>query len=238
MERDISVRPTEMTRPVTVDHLQSWSLIFRSDQTEIVRSIWSTNRNFRNFGLNGKRPKLPVSKPWTQQRNYHRKLKTIKIVHTPAKLKNDLSLLFRRELKRIWNRLEDDKTPPGTFTERDETKRCSIRQGGVDVNSKPDQNGFNFGVEVNSPFYPRTVKTLTSGDERILETARLVNSPEFERLRENAKYQTLKHWKSRIPSDPNSRDSMELSRIAHFLISKINVCKYPSFNRDVFISYR
>ena len=39
MERDISVRPTEMTRPVTVDHLQSWSRIFRSDQTEIVRSI-------------------------------------------------------------------------------------------------------------------------------------------------------------------------------------------------------
>ena len=39
-ERDcISVRPTEMTRPVTVDHLQSWSQIFRSDQTEIVRSI-------------------------------------------------------------------------------------------------------------------------------------------------------------------------------------------------------
>ena len=25
MERNISVRPTEMTRPVTVDHLQSWS---------------------------------------------------------------------------------------------------------------------------------------------------------------------------------------------------------------------
>ena len=39
MERDISVRPTEMTRPVTVDHLQSWSRIFRSDQTEMVRSI-------------------------------------------------------------------------------------------------------------------------------------------------------------------------------------------------------
>ena len=36
---DISVRPTEMTRPVTVDHLQSWSRIFRSDQTEMVRSI-------------------------------------------------------------------------------------------------------------------------------------------------------------------------------------------------------
>ena len=56
MERDISVRPTEMTRPVTVDHLQSWSRIFRSDQTEMVRSIWWTNRNFRNLGLNGKCP--------------------------------------------------------------------------------------------------------------------------------------------------------------------------------------
>ena len=56
MERDISVRPTEMTRPVTVDHLQSWSRIFRSDQTEMVRSIWWTNQNFRTFGLNGKRP--------------------------------------------------------------------------------------------------------------------------------------------------------------------------------------
>ena len=39
MERDISVRPTEMTRPVTVGHLQSWSRIFRSDQTEMLRSI-------------------------------------------------------------------------------------------------------------------------------------------------------------------------------------------------------
>ena len=33
MERDMSVPPTEMTRPVKVDHLQSWSRIFRSDQT-------------------------------------------------------------------------------------------------------------------------------------------------------------------------------------------------------------
>ena len=56
MESDISVRPTEMTRPVTVDHLQSWFRIFRSDQTEMVRSIWCTNRNYRNLGLNGKRP--------------------------------------------------------------------------------------------------------------------------------------------------------------------------------------
>ena len=56
MESDISVRPTEMTRPVTVDHLQSWSWIVRSDQTEMVRSIWWTNGNFQTFGLNGKRP--------------------------------------------------------------------------------------------------------------------------------------------------------------------------------------
>ena len=55
MERDSSVRPTEMTRPVKVDHLQSWSRIFRSDQTEMVRSIWCTNRNFQNSGVKGKR---------------------------------------------------------------------------------------------------------------------------------------------------------------------------------------
>ena len=58
MERDISVRPTEITGAVKVDHLQSWSRTFRSDQIEMVRSIelsiWCTNRNFRNFGLNGK----------------------------------------------------------------------------------------------------------------------------------------------------------------------------------------
>ena len=39
MERNISVQPTEMTRPVKEDHLQSWSRKFRSDQTEMVRSI-------------------------------------------------------------------------------------------------------------------------------------------------------------------------------------------------------
>ena len=45
-------------RPVKVDHLQSWSRKFWSDQTEMVRSIWCTNRNVRNFDLNGKRPGL------------------------------------------------------------------------------------------------------------------------------------------------------------------------------------
>ena len=39
LEKDISVRPTEMSRPVKVDHLQSWSQIFRSDQTEVVSSV-------------------------------------------------------------------------------------------------------------------------------------------------------------------------------------------------------
>ena len=34
-----SDRPTEITRPVKVDHLQNWSRIFQSDQTEMVHSI-------------------------------------------------------------------------------------------------------------------------------------------------------------------------------------------------------
>ena len=49
-----------MTRPVKVDHLQSCSRIFQSDQTKMDYSIWSTKRNFRNFGFNGN--KAP---PWT-----------------------------------------------------------------------------------------------------------------------------------------------------------------------------
>ena len=53
MERGISVRRTEIIGPVKVDHLQSWSQTFRSDQTEMVRSIWCTDRNFRNFGFSG-----------------------------------------------------------------------------------------------------------------------------------------------------------------------------------------
>ena len=60
MERDISVQSTEITRPVKVDHLKSWSRIFQSDQSEMVHSIWCTNRNFWNFGLNGKHPLPPV----------------------------------------------------------------------------------------------------------------------------------------------------------------------------------
>ena len=52
MEKDISFRPTKMrtgqSGPCTFK--------FRSDQTEVVHSSGCTNRNFRNFGLNGKRP--------------------------------------------------------------------------------------------------------------------------------------------------------------------------------------
>ena len=59
MDRDILVHQTEITGPVKEDHLQSWSRIFRSDQTEMVHSInfdvQCTNQNFWNFGLNGKR---------------------------------------------------------------------------------------------------------------------------------------------------------------------------------------
>ena len=40
---------------------------------------------------------------------------------------------------------------------------------------------------------PTDGKNLTNGDERILETASPVNSLGFERLRENTKYETLKH---------------------------------------------
>ena len=56
MKTDILVQPSEMTRQVKVDHLQSWSWIIQSDQTEMVRSICCANRNFQNFGLNGKCP--------------------------------------------------------------------------------------------------------------------------------------------------------------------------------------
>ena len=49
LERDNRVRRAEMIKPVEVDHLQSSSRIFRSDQTEMVRFMLCINRNFRNF---------------------------------------------------------------------------------------------------------------------------------------------------------------------------------------------
>ena len=53
-----------MIRQVKVDHLHGWSRIFRSEQTEMAHSIWCTNRNFRSFGLNGKRPRILGADHW------------------------------------------------------------------------------------------------------------------------------------------------------------------------------
>ena len=39
MERKFSVGPTEMSGLVKVNHLQRWSQIFRSDETEMALSI-------------------------------------------------------------------------------------------------------------------------------------------------------------------------------------------------------
>ena len=55
-------RQTEMTRLLKVDHFQSWSRIFRSDQTEMVRSTWCINRNvFGNLVWMESAPGLPFS---------------------------------------------------------------------------------------------------------------------------------------------------------------------------------
>ena len=43
MEGDISVQPTKVSGLVKVEHPQSWSRMFRLDQTDIFCSIWCTN---------------------------------------------------------------------------------------------------------------------------------------------------------------------------------------------------
>ena len=65
MEKHISVRPTEITRPVTVHHLQSWSRIFQSDQTEMDRFIWWTEPKFPEFWVEWNAPimQLVANKP-------------------------------------------------------------------------------------------------------------------------------------------------------------------------------
>ena len=63
MERDIWDNLTVQSvseDAFKVDQLQNWSRILRSDQTEMVRPIWCTHRNFLNFGLKRKRPKLQM----------------------------------------------------------------------------------------------------------------------------------------------------------------------------------
>ena len=53
MERDISVRRIEMTRPIKVDYLLSWSRIFGSDQTFDVQT-----KIFAEFWVEWKAPRV------------------------------------------------------------------------------------------------------------------------------------------------------------------------------------
>ena len=53
-KRDISVRPTD--RPVKEDHLQSWSRLFQSDQTEMVLSHLMYQPKFAEFLVEWKAP--------------------------------------------------------------------------------------------------------------------------------------------------------------------------------------
>ena len=53
MERDLSVRPTEKTKPINEDRLQSWSRIFRIFRKGPFHMMYQPNS-----GLNGKRPKM------------------------------------------------------------------------------------------------------------------------------------------------------------------------------------
>ena len=70
MERNISVRPTNISGPPLK---LVPNILVRPN--EMIRSIWCTNRNFRNFGLNGKRPlfslnsyqKNQLGQDWPQQ---------------------------------------------------------------------------------------------------------------------------------------------------------------------------
>ena len=54
MKRGISVRPIKMTTPVKVDHLQSWSRVFWSGQTEMVRSDLMNQPKFPEFWVEWK----------------------------------------------------------------------------------------------------------------------------------------------------------------------------------------
>ena len=56
MERDISVQPTEMSGQVKVDHFQRWSHNTPVESNRNGPFHLISNRNFRNFGLNGKHP--------------------------------------------------------------------------------------------------------------------------------------------------------------------------------------
>ena len=146
-------------------------------------------------------------KPWTEQWNYHRKLKTIKNVHTPAEHNNHVSLLFRRELKRIWNRLGGDKSLLGTFTERDETFAKVVW---IQITNLIKMVQFRCGSEFTVlPTDGKNSDQWRRKDPGNREASQLTGIRKITRKR---KIRDLKHWKSRIPSDPNTSVSMELSR--------------------------
>ena len=95
-----------------VDHLKSWFLIFRSYQTEMVRSICCTNRNFRNFGLNGK---PPWGRDWVVSKTKHSKTKH-------PKLENEAPKTRKRST-------QDSKTkPPGLENEAPKSRNhCRMK---------------------------------------------------------------------------------------------------------------
>ena len=53
------------------------------------------------------------------------------------------------------------------------------------------------------------------------------------KIRRKRKIRDLKALKVKNPSDPNTSDSMELSRIGHFLISRINVLPWESMHCEL-----
>ena len=58
MEKNISVRPTEITRPVKVDHLQSWSRIFRSGPNRNSPFHLMYQPKFPEFWVEWKAPRV------------------------------------------------------------------------------------------------------------------------------------------------------------------------------------
>ena len=67
MERPISVG----IRPKYVDHLQRWSRIFRSEETEMNLSIWIPTEISGIFGIMESTRCMPVSVAWSDEENFY-----------------------------------------------------------------------------------------------------------------------------------------------------------------------
>ena len=61
MERRISIG---IFQPKWVDHLQRWSRIFRSEETETDLSIWIPTEMSGIFGITGSSPGEPLVDQW------------------------------------------------------------------------------------------------------------------------------------------------------------------------------